>query len=55
MEPLILTDTVKCDNCGHDSHCTQGLYRTEKGYASEGSKEHDIEVCRECRCKACDA
>jgi len=54
-EPLILTDTVKCDNCGNDSHCTQGLYRTEKGYASEGAKEHDIEVCRECRCKACDA
>ena len=48
MEPLILTDAVKCDNCGNDSHCTQSLYRTEKGYASEGSKEHDIEVCRVC-------
>ena len=52
---LILTDVVKCDNCGNDSHCTQGLYRTETGYPSEGSKTHDIEVCKQCNCKACQA
>jgi len=52
---LILTDVVKCDNCGNDSHCTQSLYRTEQGYASEGANDHDIEVCKQCRCKACEA
>ena len=55
MEPLILTDPITCDNCGHDSHCMFSLFRTEKGYASEGAKEHDIEVCKQCRCKACAA
>jgi len=55
MEPLILTDVVKCDNCGHDSHCGEIYKRSEKGYVSEGSNEHAIEVCKHCICKACEA
>ena len=53
MEPLILTDVVQCNNCGNDSHCNTKLNRTEKQYKSEGAKEYTIEVCRQCRCKAC--
>ena len=53
MEPLILTETVKCNNCGCDSHCGKNCKRTEKGYASEGSKTYEIEVCKHCRCDAC--
>jgi hypothetical protein len=57
MEALVLKQewAVKCDNCGNDSHCSTKLNRTEVGYASEGAKEHDIEVCGHCRCKACAA
>jgi len=53
MEPLILTDAIKCNNCGNDSHCDTKLNRTEKGYASEGANEHEIEMCKQCNCKAC--
>jgi len=55
MEPLVLKEkgAIKCDNCGCDSHCETRTTRTEHGYPSEGSKQHEIEVCRECRCDAC--
>ena len=37
-----------CSNCGNECH--EGiLKRTEKGYASEGSKEYEIIVCYHCR------
>ena len=53
MEPLLLKTEwiVKCLNCGNDAHCGEILKRTEKGYASEGSKEHEIIVCTHCRCE----
>ena len=55
MKPLVLTDPIKCKNCGFDSHCGKVSKRTEIGYASEGSKTHEIEVCKQCRCEACEA
>ena len=53
MKPLLLKKEwiVKCLNCGNDAHCGEILKRTEKGYASEGSKEHEIIVCTHCRCE----
>ena len=53
MEPLILTETVKCKNCGCDSHCGSVCKRSEKHYPVDGSKKYDIEVCKQCRCEAC--
>lgn len=53
MEPLILTDVVQCNNCGNDSHCNTKLNRTEQHYEVDGGEEYEIEVCRQCRCKAC--
>ncbi len=35
-----------CLNCGYESHEGKILYRTERRYASEGSEEYKIEVCR---------
>jgi len=55
MEPLILTDPIKCKNCGCDSHCGRVCERAEKGYPADGSKTHMIEVCKQCRCEACEA
>ena len=42
---LILTDVVKCDNCGCDAH-DGPLMRLEKDY---DGREYQIEVCRESR------
>ena len=53
MEPLILTDTVKCKNCGCDSHCGKNCKRKEKYYPVDGAKQYEIEVCKHCRCDAC--
>ena len=53
MEPLILTETVKCNNCGCDSHCGVSCNRTEKHHPVDGGKEYQIEVCKHCRCDAC--
>ena len=39
-----------CLNCGNQCHEGKILYRTERTYASEGSEEYKIEVCRHCRC-----
>ena len=39
-----------CLNCGNECHEGSILYRTERRYASEGSEEYKIEVCRHCRC-----
>ena len=36
MEPLILTETVKCKNCGCDSHCGSVCKRPEKHYPVDG-------------------
>ena len=46
MKPLILKEgwAIKCDNCGGDCHCGTRTTRTEHGYPSEGSKQHEIEV-----------
>ena len=35
-----------CLNCGNECHEGSILYRTERRYASEGSEEYKIEVCR---------
>ena len=47
MEPLLLKKEwiVKCLNCGNDAH-NGPLYRTEKDY---DGREHQIEVCKQCR------
>lgn len=39
-----------CLNCGNECHEGRILTRKEKTYASEGSIEYEIEVCRHCRC-----
>ena len=48
MEPLILTETVKCNNCGCDSHCGKDCRRTEKDY---DGNQYEIEVCAYSRCE----
>ena len=53
MEPLMLTETVKCNNCGCDSHCGDVCKRSEKHYEVDGGKKYNIEVCKQCRCEAC--
>jgi len=53
MEPLILTETVKCMNCGCDSHCGKVCERKEKHYPVDGGGTYNIEVCKQCRCEAC--
>jgi hypothetical protein len=53
MEPLVLTETVKCNNCCCDSHCGNDSKRTEKHYPVDGGKQYEIEVCKQCRCDAC--
>ena len=50
-----MNETKKCNNCGCDSHCGAICKRTEKGYKCDGGVEYQIEVCRSCRCEACDA
>ena len=42
-----------CKNCGCDSHCGETCSRTEKHYPTDGYMEYPIEVCRQCRCEAC--
>ena len=42
-----------CLNCGNECHEGKVLTRTEKTYEVEGAKEYEIEVCKNCRCKAC--
>ena len=53
MEPLVLTDPIKCDNCGCDSHCNAVCKRKEKHYPVDGGKQYEIEVCKQCVCMAC--
>jgi hypothetical protein len=57
MDTLILKEewAVKCKNCGCDSHCGKECKRKEKHYPIDGYYEYDIEVCRQCRCEACEA
>ncbi len=47
MEPLILTETVKCTNCGCDSHCGNDCKSKEKYYAVDGGKQYEVEVCKQ--------
>jgi len=53
MEPLVLTDPIKCTNCGCDSHCGKTCTRKEQHYPTDGYMEYPIEVCKQCRCEAC--
>ena len=53
MEPLVLTDPIKCQNCGCDSHCGKDCRRTEQHSPVDGSNKYEIEVCKHCRCVAC--
>jgi hypothetical protein len=46
---------IKCKNCGCDSHCGKTCDRKEKHYPIDGYFEYDIEVCKQCRCEACEA
>ena len=55
MEPLVLTDPIKCDNCGCDSHCGKTCTRKEQHYPTDGYMEYPVEVCKQCRCEACAA
>jgi len=55
MSTLVLKEewVVKCNNCGCDSHCGKECRRKEKHYPTDGYMEYPIEVCKQCRCEAC--
>ena len=40
-------ETVRCRNCGHESHCGTTLKKDLSGNGEE------IQVCKYCRCKKC--
>ncbi len=44
----------KCKNCGHDSHCGIPLMKDFRGGSGTGGIEGQIEVCKSCRCIACE-
>jgi hypothetical protein len=47
---------IKCNNCGFDSHCAEPLKRPEKQWQDPDTlMAWNIEVCKQCRCKACAA
>ena len=39
-----IMETEKCQNCGHDAHCPEPLYK-------HGRK---IKICKKCKCSACE-
>ena len=43
-----------CKNCGHDSHCGIPLMKDFRGGSGTGGIEGQIEVCKSCRCIACE-
>ena len=40
---------MTCNNCGHECHCGRVLKK------DIDSSDNAIEVCKNCRCKDCDA
>ena len=55
VEPLVLTQEVMCKNCGCSSHCGKKCERKEKHYMCDSYFEFNVEVCKQCRCEACEA
>jgi hypothetical protein len=43
---------IKCNNCGHDSHCGTPLRKEQR---DGDNKLIEIEVCKCCRCAQCDS
>jgi len=39
-------ETEKCQNCGHDAHCPEDLWKTVD--------DIKVQVCKKCRCKDCE-
>jgi hypothetical protein len=52
METLLLKKEwiVHCNNCGNPNHCNNSLNRKE---VDEFGEQYEIEVCKICRCEAC--
>ena len=49
--------TITCKNCGYESHCGTNLRKRllKETWDEQGpySVEHDVEVCKQCRCDLC--
>jgi len=42
--------SITCKNCGHESHCGGKL---TKDFVDGDNQVINIEVCKHCRCDAC--
>jgi len=45
---------IKCNNCGHDSHCGVSLRKEFRREPYSHGIEGQVEVCKNCRCEKCD-
>ena len=42
---------IKCQNCGHDSHCGVTLFGEHRDFVDVPPTK--VEICKSCRCEKC--